>query len=434
MQLSNWAIKIVQCLKLYITKFSNPLFHLLKIRACEGLGVGCKKAPLNTKGIHIMKSLPFAISALAFTILSANVAATEQESAYITGGANLFIFDDEASLDDELGPWGGFGYQFNQDWAGQLDYNFVSTQPDNGLVRNTDADVSLLSLSGIRRFAPLDQDSFLAKAGLGRYKADTSVADSTETALRIGGGYEVHFTPQLAATFMMDVIYGLDEKNLDYMPNVGLKYLFNSPTTTATPAPAAPVVATSQPVAELDSDNDGVVDSFDQCPQTPAGAPVDSQGCALDSDGDGVADYLDQCADTPAGAKVDESGCRVQLEQKVSITLNVQFANNSEEVSASYRQEIQQVADFMKQYPDTSAKILGYTDALGAASYNQNLSQRRANAVAAYLTQEFGVDASRLTAEGRGEADPIADNATSEGRAQNRRVVAEIETTVKVAQ
>ena len=59
----------------------------------------------------------------------------------------------------------------------------------------------------------------------------------------------------------------------------------------------------------VDSDGDGVPNYMDECPNTPAGAPVDAAGCPLDSDGDGVPDYMDNCPNTPAGAPVDAQGC-----------------------------------------------------------------------------------------------------------------------------
>ncbi|MCR4417558.1 MAG: OmpA family protein [Ignavibacteria bacterium] len=61
----------------------------------------------------------------------------------------------------------------------------------------------------------------------------------------------------------------------------------------------------------VDSDGDGVPDYLDKCPNTPAGAKVDKDGCPVDSDGDGVPDYLDKCPDTPAGVQVDKNGCPV---------------------------------------------------------------------------------------------------------------------------
>lgn len=72
-------------------------------------------------------------------------------------------------------------------------------------------------------------------------------------------------------------------------------------------------------------------------------------------------------------------------------------------------------------YGSVGVEIAGHTDEQGDAAYNQGLSQRRADAVRSYLTSK-GVDASRLSGAGYGETQPVADNTTSEGRAQNRRV------------
>ncbi len=75
----------------------------------------------------------------------------------------------------------------------------------------------------------------------------------------------------------------------------------------------------------------------------------------------------------------------------------------------------------LKQCPNTSIEISGYTDSVGSESYNQQLSERRANSVRDFLTGQ-GVDASRLTAVGHGESQPVASNANEAGRAKNRRV------------
>ena len=88
----------------------------------------------------------------------------------------------------------------------------------------------------------------------------------------------------------------------------------------------------------------------------------------------------------------------------------------------------------MKQYPDTSVVIEGHTDSRGAASYNKNLSQKRADAVAAYLVSQFKIELNRVSAEGKGEVSPITTNDTKEGRAENRRVQAEIKTSFTTAQ
>lgn len=184
-------------------------------------------------------------------------------------------------------------------------------------------------------------------------------------------------------------------------------------------AAAAPVAA---PVVIGDADADGVPDSMDQCAGTAAGTQVDAKGCALDSDADGVADSQDKCAATPAGALVDEQGCQKVLTKDIRQTLYVQFGTGKAVVRQTSYPSIQRIADLAKQYPSAQLQLDGYTDSSGSAAINQRLSKERAEAVKTVLQNNFGVDAARITAEGRGEASPIADNTTREGRAQNRRV------------
>jgi outer membrane protein OmpA-like peptidoglycan-associated protein len=83
--------------------------------------------------------------------------------------------------------------------------------------------------------------------------------------------------------------------------------------------------------------------------------------------------------------------------------------------------EISRVATIMNKYPDTTIKIIGYTDSTGSETYNQQLSQQRAVSVMNALAAQ-GVNSSRMTAIGMDESNPIADNSTPEGRMQNRRV------------
>jgi outer membrane protein OmpA-like peptidoglycan-associated protein len=83
--------------------------------------------------------------------------------------------------------------------------------------------------------------------------------------------------------------------------------------------------------------------------------------------------------------------------------------------------EIARVANIMNKYPDTTIKIIGYTDSTGSEDYNLQLSQQRAVAVLNALAAQ-GVNSGRMTAIGMGESNPIADNSTAEGRMQNRRV------------
>ncbi len=190
----------------------------------------------------------------------------------------------------------------------------------------------------------------------------------------------------------------------------------------------------------LDADGDGVYDYLDKCPGTPAGVKVDKDGCPLDTDRDGVYDYLDKCPGTPAGVKVDKDGCppppparkpeppkppmESAIMEKGRATLNVEFDTNKAAVKPKYDEEIGNLAAVMKKYPDVKIEIAGHTDNVGAAKFNEQLSQRRADAIKKYLTDKFGIDASRLSAKGYGLTKPIASNATKEGRQKNRRVEA----------
>lgn len=170
---------------------------------------------------------------------------------------------------------------------------------------------------------------------------------------------------------------------------------------------------------EPDTDGDGVVDSLDECPETPAGTPVDSKGCAtnVDSDGDGVPDVKDQCPDTPKGAKVNALGCSKPL-----ILKGVNFHFDSDQLTEDAKAILKPIAQAHHEFhDDVNLVIGGHTDSQGSDAYNADLSQRRAESVRQFMIAN-GCKAERLTAKGYGESKPIADNGTKAGRAENRRV------------
>ena len=105
----------------------------------------------------------------------------------------------------------------------------------------------------------------------------------------------------------------------------------------------------------------------------------------------------------------------------------MQFDSNKAVVKEKYHDDIKRVADFMKEFPDTTAEIGGHTDSTASNAYNQKLSEKRANSVRQYIIDKFGIDGSRITAKGYGEDKPIASNDTEEGRQKNRRVEAVME-------
>lgn len=106
---------------------------------------------------------------------------------------------------------------------------------------------------------------------------------------------------------------------------------------------------------------------------------------------------------------------------KLVLGNSVLFNTGSYALSAGAEAALARVAYNLKQFPNTDVTVVGYTDNTGTVAINDKLSQERADAVMDYLIS-LGIPASRLKAVGHGESDPIASNATAEGRAQNRRV------------
>nr|MBF0682905.1 OmpA family protein [Pseudomonas sp.] len=113
--------------------------------------------------------------------------------------------------------------------------------------------------------------------------------------------------------------------------------------------------------------------------------------------------------------------------EAVRVELDVKFDFDRAEVKPGSYDDIRNLADFMKEYRQTTTVVEGHTDSVGTDAYNQRLSERRANAVRDVLVNEHGLESNRVDAVGYGESRPVADNSTEEGRAINRRVEAEVE-------
>jgi len=139
----------------------------------------------------------------------------------------------------------------------------------------------------------------------------------------------------------------------------------------------------------------------------------------MDSDGDGVPDNRDQCPNTLEGGRVDSNGCLI-VNQTVTLT-NINFEFDSAKLTRSSESSLDRIADSLKSQTDFRVEVAGHTDSVGAAEYNEQLSQERAESVRQYLLNR-GVDPSRVTARGYGELNPVASNETESGRAMNRRV------------
>ena len=145
-----------------------------------------------------------------------------------------------------------------------------------------------------------------------------------------------------------------------------------------------------------------------------AGTPV-ADCTKLDSDSDGVNDCIDKCPNTIPGAKVSVLGCWI---------VDIKFDNDKATIKPEYFQNLDNVANRIKEYPDLLIEVQGHTSKTGSFQHNMDLSERRAVAVKNYLTN--GSHSANITSRGYGWTRPIDTNDTETGRANNRRVQLEV--------
>ncbi|MEA9978399.1 MULTISPECIES: OmpA family protein [unclassified Pseudomonas] len=156
-----------------------------------------------------------------------------------------------------------------------------------------------------------------------------------------------------------------------------------------------------------DEDGDGVFDRRDTCPNTPPNTPVDNNGCPLPQ--------------YPASVKPAEPAPPTEQIITLSDEGAVLFAYNKADLTSEARDKLIAIMDSLKSADVVSIKVIGHTDSRGSGPYNQKLSERRAASVATFLISQ-GFAPAKLSTQGMGKSQPVADNATDEGRAKNRRV------------
>lgn len=171
-----------------------------------------------------------------------------------------------------------------------------------------------------------------------------------------------------------------------------------------------------------DADGDGVADKDDNCPAVKGAK--DNAGCPWpDTDGDSVIDKDDKCP-TVAGT-VANNGCPEVSDDAIKklndYAKTILFNSGKSSFQKQTMPVLQAITAILKEYPIAKFSIEGHTDSDGKDASNLKLSQDRAAAVKNYLVAN-GIDASRLTSEGFGEAKPIDSNKTAKGKANNRRV------------
>lgn len=290
------------------------------------------------------------------------------------------------------------GYYLSETWA--LRAEFAKLELSSAL-DGSDSDGNRFGLDVLYHFLPNTQGAYI----LGGLKRMDAVQNTT--AINAGVGYKHYFNQNLGVFAEANRYQGIDESYGDAGIKLGMTYLFGTAAAKAAPTPApAPAPAPAQPVQPApvaDSDNDGVPDNTDRCPNTAANHKVDAQGCTVFTE---------------------------EMQRVGDVDIEVKFGFDSAAVSADQRSEVVQLAAFMKRFPESEVVIEGHASNVGNPAYNMRLSERRAKSVADILTSE-GVQSSRITSVGYGVTRLRVQGNTAEAHAANQRIEAKVTAKVK---
>jgi len=330
---------------------------------------------------------------------------------YVSPMLQYDILDDKRAAKNDFGLDVALGYNIAPHFAGEFNYSQGSfrihdSASDKLTAYTLDGLFKILPGSFIDPYVIVGGGELNDKVGAAFPKYSTWTAEAGLGALTGLGPQTGSFRVQLRteAKYRREFI-----QNTAYNPNnpgdvifgVGVQFEFGAP------VPEAPVVAAAPPPPP------------EPAPTPPP--PPPPPPAPADSDHDGVPDTIDQCPDTPAGDRVDAVGCTIKDEIKLQ---GVNFATDSAELLPESEATLNYGVATLKKYPELIIQVRGFTDSRGTAKYNLVLSQHRAESVLNYL-KDHGVT-NTMTAKGFGKENPIADNTTKEGQHANRRVTLRI--------
>lgn len=433
--------------------------------------------------VPIMKRIaPVMLVSLFLLPLTAR-AEIKAGSVEVNPFAGYNFFENRQNLENSVVYGGRLGYNFTNTFGVEAVGEFNKTNVDDksetyrkeGMFTTPIDTVRITTyhLDLLYHFMPESRFNPFVAVGYGAAHYDPKINNKNMSVINYGVGAKYWLADNIAlrADVRDNLIY--DEKIHNVEVTAGVVFAFGGK------SKAAPVAA-----APLDSDRDGVTDSLDRCPDTPAGTAVDSNGCPLDSDKDGVADYLDRCPGTPAGVTVDSSGCppdtdkdgvadyldkcpgtpagvavdsngcppvakqvvilasdpkveervRVAAVQPAVVVLafeDIHFEFDKSTLTPAAKAILKRNILILKENPKATIRVAGYTSAAGTDEYNKGLSERRAKSVQDYLVSEGVIVKSRLTTVGYGEKNPAAYEAApkdlySEAAKANQRALFEV--------
>lgn len=324
-------------------------------------------------------SLAVAVAMLALaTVIPNSAFAIERENTFtISPMLGGYLFEGDQHLKSSPNYGASLGYNVTDNVGAEAAFNFVDSGYRAG--HGTDqVDVFLYRLEGLYHFTNLGKLQPFVAAGAGAAVFSPAPGDTKAHALiDYGGGLEYFITDRIAVRGDIRHVITFDKTYNNLSCTAGITVLLGgkrAQVAAETPGPVERAITGEKPPEEKPK------------PQ-------------------------------PQAAKPPEKPKQICLELKVN------FDFNKADIKPEFESEVRKVADFMKANPEAHGTVVGYTDAVGPKGYNDELSQRRAQAVKDYLVKNFGIAADRLDIEGKGKTDFVASNLTEQGRAENRRAV-----------
>ncbi|MDH5923117.1 OmpA family protein [Vibrio splendidus] len=312
-----------------------------------------------------------------------SIAATTYVGAKVgMGWLDSACVDGTKCDDDAIGAGIYSGYNFSDKFGIELSSDFLgdykTSFTKNGTTSQFSDPIIAISLTPMYRLAVQQEFDVFFKAG----PAYISHGGEDDVVLSAGIGLEKQLSSDWAVRVEYQYFDDFDDNYVQDLNSnllsVGVSYNFGTGNTTASAAASAVAVT--------------------QAPSEPITEPA---------------------------VVVEEKMAVVVTKAQTESYSQEMFATNSTELSTDGKIALMPLVEVLKAHPQSSVAVVGHTDSTGAAEYNLMISKKRAAAVAAYI-EEQGIEADRITASGEGEENPIASNATAEGRAQNRRVDATI--------
>ncbi|KZN13878.1 OmpA family protein [Marinomonas sp. TW1] len=365
------------------------------------------------------------ISSLVAAASFSSIALAQPQSGFtITPSIGHYDMDNDRDEENDTAYSLGLGYQFDNPWA--VEFVYLNADTESAQTGNK-VDVDQYRLDGLYHLPNVSRYNLTPYLAAGVGTTDFSTNADNNVEINAGGGLKYAINDSLALRADFRLVNDVEDHHVDKVSSIGLQMTFGHKGNHE-----ASQEMDFQPI-DYDENVDQATDEM--ADTTPANEPetiTEIEQPVITEDNPPMENTVEQEEPLPE-PPVTADGTEPSLSEQAAVVaaqppikLNIQFASNQTQVPQKFYPEVEKLATFLMENPNTTVVIEGHTDDTGAASYNQKVSEERANAIADVLVEIFGIPENRVSAIGYGEDKPLFDNDSAEHRQANRRVVAVI--------